>query len=123
MSNQNQAEFGDSVNVDVTLRGNVRKFVFHDITKADFDALYAPVEAAKDDAQATAAANRQLMLGVISKVVRREDGTEITPDQANTMSVSLFNKLGAKAFAFVSGEDHDAAGEKEVAKEVEEKKD
>jgi hypothetical protein len=116
-------EFGDTVSIDVTVRGTTRKFQLRDISKADFDALYGPVEAAKGDAKKETVANRKLMLDVLSKVVLREDGSEITQEQAGQMSVLLVNKLAAKAFAFISGDDVETAGEKSVDSESDEKKD
>lgn len=120
--NRDSFEFGgEPLKVTITIRGQHRDYLFHDISKNAAEQLYAPIAAAKGDEAAALIANREMVAASVAAVVTRADGTRITEAEVGEMRATLSNKLALKCMAFLTDGDVEAAGEKAVEAEVEKK--
>lgn len=119
--------FDEPTEVIVKIRNKEHKFLFHEISKADMDEIYRPVREAKGDDAATAQANENVVKSAIHKIVSTVDGEFFTEEQVPELPVTLLNKIGNKVVAFMTGGDHEAAGEEkpkdEPTEELEDPKD
>lgn len=107
------AYFDEPTPVTVRTKSKVHEFLFHELSKEDFDALYRPVNEARGDQAAIDAANSKIVEEAIEKLVSSVDGEFFTIEQVRKLPASLIAKLGRKVIAFMSGKDPETAGEDE----------